>query len=65
MPVGTNKPKYNERITLTAISYNADGPHCAMKFSDFRKIRPVAKRSGVSLKIVKKDGRGFFLRLHR
>ena len=54
-----------EGITLTAISYNADGPHCAMKFSDFRKIRPVAKRSGVSLKIVKKDGMGFFLRLHR
>lgn len=55
----------NENIILSSVKYTDDGPICSMSFSDFRSIRHIAKKCGVRLKIIKKNGFGFFVRLHK
>jgi len=52
-------------IILSDISQKNDFFVCSMTFSDFKKVRIPAKRSGVKIKIVKKKGALYFLHLHK
>lgn len=54
-----------EKIILSNIESDDKGYICTMDFASFRRIRSVASASGVRAKIIRKQGAGYFVRIHR
>jgi len=54
-----------ENIVLTDVKNDSKGYICTMDFKSFRTIRSVASRAGVRLKIIRKRGAGYFVRIHK
>ncbi len=55
----------NENILLNDIVPEEDCFNCDMSFSDYKRIRGIASKSGTKIKIIKKRGAGYFVKKHK
>lgn len=54
-----------EDIILSDVQKDGSTFLCTMSFDSFRKIRPLARKTKVRIRIVKKAGAFYFVRIHR